>query len=211
MGAKQMKCLSSSSPAHTPKEEYIIAKSEDSGELVCNHTEQPQSLEDVVKSSATEPSPGPEHAGKEESSTWEEQLCAQQEHLEKEMQETRKMMTRLQALLLHGSLPEDEQTSTLSFGESTSSEQQLDALQQRMSVQEDSVLQLKQELLRSSMAREELEGQNVELERKLSERNRLLSEYKKELGQKDRLLQQQHAKLDDALLRISESYHRVTK
>uniref|UniRef100_A0A8C2GRP4 DIX domain containing 1a n=2 Tax=Cyprinus carpio TaxID=7962 RepID=A0A8C2GRP4_CYPCA len=208
-----MKCLSSSSPAHTPKEEYIIAKSEDSGEIVGNHTEQPQSLEDVVKSSATEPSPGPEHAGKEESSTWEEQLCAQQEQLEKEMQETRKMVTRLQALLLHGSLPEDEQTSTLSFGDSTSSEQQLilirsrldqsmeesldlkrellrykqearnlqaikDALQQRMSVQEDSVLQLKQELLRSSMAREELEGQNVELERKLSERNRLLSEYK---------------------------------
>uniref|UniRef100_A0A673JUB5 Dixin-A-like n=1 Tax=Sinocyclocheilus rhinocerous TaxID=307959 RepID=A0A673JUB5_9TELE len=187
--------LSSSSPAHTPKEEYIIAISEDSGELVWNHTEQPQSLEDVVKSSATEPSPGPEHAGKEESSTWEEQLCAQQEQLEKEMQETRKMVTRLQALLLHGSLPEDEQTSTLSFGDSTSSEQQLilirsrldqsmeesldlkrellrykqearnlqaikDALHQRMSVQEDSVLQLKQELLRSSMAREELEGQN---------------------------------------------------
>uniref|UniRef100_A0A8C2HYD9 DIX domain containing 1a n=1 Tax=Cyprinus carpio TaxID=7962 RepID=A0A8C2HYD9_CYPCA len=260
--------LSSSSPAHTPKEEYIIAKSEDSGDIVGNHTEQPQSLgrmlflfdptfyslsnvfvsfeEDVVKSSATEPSPGPEHAGKEESSTWEEQLCAQQEQLEKEMQETRKMVTRLQALLLHGSLPEDEQTSTLSFGDSTSSEQQLilirsrldqsmeesldlkrellrykqearnlqaikDALQQRMSVQEDSVLQLKQELLRSSMAREELEGQNVELERKLSERNRLLSEYKKELGQKDRLLQQQQSKLDDALRRISESYHRVTE
>uniref|UniRef100_A0A673NJH0 Dixin-A n=1 Tax=Sinocyclocheilus rhinocerous TaxID=307959 RepID=A0A673NJH0_9TELE len=245
MGAKQMKCLSSSSPAHTPKEEYIIAKSEDSGEIVGNHTEQPQSLEDVVKSSATELSPGPEHAGKEESSTWEEQLCAQQEQLEKEMQETRKMVTRLQALLLHGSLPEDEQTSTLSFGDSTSSEQQLilirsrldqsmeesldlkrellrykqearnlqaikDALQQRMSVQEDSVLQLKQELLRSSMAREELEGQNVELERKLSERNRLLSEYKKELGQKDRLLQQQQSKLDDALRRISESYHRLS-
>lgn len=52
--------------------------------------------EDVVKSSATEPSPGPEHAGKEESSTWEEQLCAQQEQLEKEMQETRKMVSRLQ-------------------------------------------------------------------------------------------------------------------
>ncbi len=31
----------------------------------------------------------------------------------------------IQALLLHGSLPEDEQTSTLSFGDSTSSEQQL--------------------------------------------------------------------------------------
>lgn len=36
-----------------------------------------------------------------------------------------------------------------------------DALQYRMSVQEDSVLQLKQELLRSSMDKEDLEGQNV--------------------------------------------------
>ncbi|CDQ76439.1 unnamed protein product [Oncorhynchus mykiss] len=29
MGAKQMKCLSSASPAHSPKEEYIIAQSTD--------------------------------------------------------------------------------------------------------------------------------------------------------------------------------------
>ena len=36
-----------------------------------------------------------------------------------------------------------------------------DAMQQRMAVQEDSVLQLKQELLRCSMAREQLEGENV--------------------------------------------------
>lgn len=41
---QHLSSLSSSSPAHTPKEEYIIAKSEDSGELVGNHTEQPQSL-----------------------------------------------------------------------------------------------------------------------------------------------------------------------
>lgn len=87
-----------------------------------NHTVQPQSLsgrihacltivsmrvlfayhiftfttEDAVKSSATEPSPIPEHAGKDENNPWEEQLCAQQEQLEKDMQETRKMVTRLQ-------------------------------------------------------------------------------------------------------------------
>lgn len=36
-----------------------------------------------------------------------------------------------------------------------------DALQQRMAVQESSVLQLKQELLRTSMAKDELAGQNV--------------------------------------------------
>ncbi|XP_051535853.1 dixin-A-like isoform X2 [Myxocyprinus asiaticus] len=244
MGAKQMKCLSSSSPTHSPKEEYIIDKSEEQGKLVGNHTEQPQSLtEDAMKSSATEPFPGPDHAVKEESSTWEEQLCAQQEQLEKEMQETRKMVSRLQALLLYGLLPEDEQTSTLSFGDGIiNSEQQLimirsrldqsmeesldlkrellrykqeacnlqavkDALQQRMSVQEDSMLQLKQELLRSSMAREELERQNVELERKLNDRNRMLSEYKR-----DRLLQQQqHVKLNDTLRRMNESnYHRIS-
>lgn len=36
-----------------------------------------------------------------------------------------------------------------------------DAMQYRMTIQEDSVLQLKQELLRSSMDKEELAGQNV--------------------------------------------------
>lgn len=36
-----------------------------------------------------------------------------------------------------------------------------DALQQRMAVQESSVLQLKQEVLRASMSRDELAGQNV--------------------------------------------------
>ncbi|KAL7831721.1 hypothetical protein AOLI_G00292690 [Acnodon oligacanthus] len=243
MGAKPMKCLSSSSPTHTPKEEYIIAQSEEQPETVGNHTEQPQSIkEDAVKSSANEPTPGPEHAGTGDASSWEEQLCAQQEQLEKEMQETRKMVSRLQALLLHGSLPEDEQAAPL-FGDNVSNaEQQLilirsrldqsmeesldlkrellrykqearnlqavkDALQQRMSVQEDSVLQLKQELLRSSMAREELAGQNVELQRKLSDREKLLSDCKKEIAQKDRQLQQQQAKLDESLRKLSENSH----
>lgn len=38
-----------------------------------------------------------------------------------------------------------------------------DALQQRMTVQESAVLQLKQELLRTSMNRDELAGQNVSM------------------------------------------------
>uniref|UniRef100_A0AAR2K815 DIX domain containing 1 n=1 Tax=Pygocentrus nattereri TaxID=42514 RepID=A0AAR2K815_PYGNA len=81
----------------------------------------------------------------------------------------------------------------------------VDALQQRMAVQEASVLQLKQELLRTSMNRDELAGQNAELQRKLEERSRLLSEYKKELGQKDRLIQQQQLKLDEALRKLTDS------
>lgn len=227
-----MKCLSAPSPTHAPKEEYIIANSEEQETA----TEQPSAdlhsrKEDGEKSCTPGPHSDAEHAGTAEDSSWEDQLFAQQEQLEKEMQETRRMVTRLQALLLHGSLPEDEQGVPLGFGETcTNAEQQMilirsrldqsmeealdlkrelmrykqearnlqavkDALQQRMSAQEDSVLQLKQELLRSSMAREELAGQNVELQRKLGERNKLLSEYKKEIGQKDKLLQQQH-KLD---------------
>ncbi|GAA6097975.1 dixin-A isoform X1 [Tachysurus ichikawai] len=244
MGGKPMKCLSSSSPTHTPKEEYIIGQTEEQGEILGNHTEQPQSLNtDAVKLSFNEPTPGPENTGTGDGNSWEEQLYIQQEQLEKEMQETRKMVTRLQALLLHGSLPEDEQTISL-FGDSAiNSEQQLilirsrldqsmeesldlkrellrykqearnlqavkDALQYRMSIQEDSVLQLKQELLRSSMDKEDLAGQNMELQRKLSDRDRLLSEYKKEIAQKDRQLQQNQPKLEESVCTLNETNHR---
>lgn len=91
-----------------------------------NHTEQPQSLNgkmkiwidhlhsftfasstilfalilaDTVKLSSNEPTPGPENPGAGDGSSWEEQLYIQQEQLEKEMQETRKMVTRLQVSL----------------------------------------------------------------------------------------------------------------
>lgn len=60
------------------------------------------------------------------------------------------------------------------------------------------MLQLKQELLRCNMAKDQLEGENAELKRKLSERNKLLSEYEQQLGRKDRILQQQQQKLDEA-------------
>uniref|UniRef100_G3TUP7 Dixin n=1 Tax=Loxodonta africana TaxID=9785 RepID=G3TUP7_LOXAF len=178
--------------------------------------------------------------------SWEEQLLEQQEHLEKEMEETKKMISGLQALLLNGSLPEDEQERPLALCEpGVKLEEQLiiiqsrldqsmeenqdlkkevlkckqearnlqgikDALQQRLAQQDTSVLQLKQELLRANMDKDELHNQNVDLQRKLDERNRLLGEYKKELGQKDRLLQQHQAKLEEALRKLSEaSYQQV--
>uniref|UniRef100_A0A8C1L568 DIX domain containing 1b n=1 Tax=Cyprinus carpio TaxID=7962 RepID=A0A8C1L568_CYPCA len=192
-------------------------------------------LEDTVKLALCDQAIVSGHDGLAGGCTWEDKLCEQQEQLEREMQEARKMVSSLQALLLHGSLPEDEQEVSLSLGEGVeNAEQQLvvirsrldqsmeesqelkvgfqsifvlgwDALQQRMAVQESSVLQLKQELLRTSMAKDELAGQSAELQRKLEERNRLLSEYKKELGQKDRLLQQQQLKLDEALRKLTDS------
>uniref|UniRef100_A0A3Q0R8H7 DIX domain containing 1a n=1 Tax=Amphilophus citrinellus TaxID=61819 RepID=A0A3Q0R8H7_AMPCI len=241
--------LSSASPAHSPKEEYVITQEEICHRLVgctstlvepdmmqlkkklpCLISSAPLLLSEEVSLCGLCPSLG--HDGQEEEKSWEEQLDAHQEQLEKEMQDARRMVFRLQALLLHGSLPEEDQDGSVSFGDNrANTEQQLvlvrsrldqsmeealdlkrellrhkqetrhiqaikDALQQRLAVQEDAVLQLKQELLRCNMAKDQLEGENAELKRKLSERNKLLSEY--ELGRKDRILQQQQQKLDEA-------------
>ncbi|XP_074466860.1 dixin-A-like isoform X4 [Sebastes fasciatus] len=156
------------------------------------------------------------------------------EALEEEVQETRKMVSALQALLLHGSLPEDEQDVSLSLDQGNA-EQQLvvvirsrldqsmeeaqelkrellrckqetrnlqgvkDAQQQRLCTQEASILQMKQELLRASMTKDELNNQNAELQWKLEECNRLWGESKNEIGQKDRLLQQLKHKLEESI------------
>ncbi|XP_028976849.1 dixin isoform X2 [Esox lucius] len=152
--------------------------------------------------------------------------------LEREMQETRRMVSALQALLLHGSLPEDEQEEfSLTLGEDNAQQQLVvirscldqsmeetqelkrellrckqelrnlqgvkDAQQQRLCVQEECVLQLKQELLRAGMNQDQLTSISAELQRKLEDRNRMLNECKKELGQKDKLLQQQKHKLEE--------------
>uniref|UniRef100_A0A3B4GHG1 Dixin-A-like n=1 Tax=Pundamilia nyererei TaxID=303518 RepID=A0A3B4GHG1_9CICH len=228
--------LSSASPAHSPKEEYVITQLTDTPkeETVHDHPENQGEPQDD-KSELTE-----KKSVTGWLASWEEQLDAHQEQLEKEMQEARRMVFRLQALLLHGSLPEEDQDGSVSFGDNrANTEQQLvlirsrldqsmeealdlkrellrhkqetrhiqaikDALQQRLAVQEDAVLQLKQELLRCNMAKDQLEGENAELKRKLSERNKLLSEY--ELGRKDRILQQQQQKLDEAQHKAHEAF-----
>ncbi|PWA22110.1 hypothetical protein CCH79_00010318 [Gambusia affinis] len=321
--------LSSASPAHSPKEEYLIAQSAEAptGEAASHRPDnQGETREDKSEPTERKSVPGRSAAREtpveakyhaisktstrayspclfpsedvplcglcptlgrdgqeEEEKSWEEQLDVHQEQLEKEMQEARRMVFRLQGLLLHGSLPEEDQDGSGSFGDGRATmEQQLvrsgslpisadlrrprsgadfarldqsmeegldlkrellrhkqetrhiqaikDALQQRLSVQEDAVLQLKQELLRCNMAKDQLEGENVrqvmisffnlikylagmqvyveeilsrayciphsahlqeELKRKLSERNKLLTEYEQQLGKKDRLPQQQ--------------------
>ncbi|XP_068601699.1 dixin-A [Brachionichthys hirsutus] len=251
MGAKQMKCLSSASPAHSPKEEDVISSSTDGPkeQTVHNQSEEQGRLQDdkselTEKKCVTEevslcglcPSLGLDR--QEEEKSWEEQLDAHQEQLEKEMQEARRMVFRLQALLLHGSHPGEDQDGSVSFGDNrASAEHQLvlirsrldqsteealdlkrelmrhkqearhlqaikDALQQRLAVQEDAVLQLKQEVLRRDMDKDQLEGENAELKHKLTERN---SEYEQQLGRKDRMLQQQQQKLDEAQHKAHEA------
>ncbi|XP_068571952.1 dixin isoform X3 [Cebidichthys violaceus] len=155
------------------------------------------------------------------------------ETLEQEVQETRKMVSALQALLLRGSLPEDEQDVSLSLDQGNADQQLAvvihsrldqsmeearelkrellrckqemrnlqgvkDAQQQRLCTQEASILQMKQELLRASMTKDELNNRNAELQWKLEESNKMWGECKKEIGQKDRLLQQLKHKLEES-------------
>uniref|UniRef100_A0A8B9BH48 Dixin n=1 Tax=Anser brachyrhynchus TaxID=132585 RepID=A0A8B9BH48_9AVES len=220
--------LASPSPVHSTKSESTVTPSEEKAGYVIIHTEETES-----KTEETESHFQPDwQAGNPVShleNSWEEQLLEQQDHLEKEMEEAKKMISGLQALLLNGSLPEDEQEGSFELCEhGACPEEQLiiirsrldqsveenqdlkDALQQRLAQQDASVLQLKQELLRANMDKEELHNQNVDLQRKVEERNRLLAEYKKELGQKDRHLQQHQTKLDEMLRQLSEaSYQQV--
>ncbi|XP_015238310.1 PREDICTED: dixin isoform X1 [Cyprinodon variegatus] len=154
------------------------------------------------------------------------------ETLEKEVKETRKMVSALQALLLNGSLPEDEQDVSLTL-EPVNAEQQLvvtrgrldqsmeeitdlkrelllckqeirnlqavkDAQQQRLCAQEASILQMKQEILRAGMTKDELNNQNAEVKWKLEESNRMWGECKRDVGQKDRLLLQLKHKLEES-------------
>ncbi|XP_062414150.1 dixin-like isoform X2 [Pungitius pungitius] len=163
------------------------------------------------------------------------------ETLEQEVQETRKMVSALQALLLHGSLPEDEQDEqdgSLSLDQGNAEKQLVvihsrldqsmeearelkrellrckqemrnlqgvkDAQQQRLCTQEALILQMKQELLRDGMTKDELNNQNAELQWRLEECNKMWGECKKEIAQKDRLLQQLKHKLEDSKIKQIE-------
>ncbi|NXI21084.1 DIXC1 protein, partial [Sterrhoptilus dennistouni] len=237
--------LTSPSPVHSAKSESTVAPSEEKERLVILQTEETETKTEEADSHF-QPEWQAGSSGSYVENSWEEQLLEQQDHLEKEMEEAKKMISGLQALLLNGSLPEDEQEGSFELSErGACPEEQLiiirsrldqsveenqdlkkellkykqearnlqgikDALQQRLIQQDASVLQLKQELLRASMDKEELHNQNVDLQRKVEERNRLLAEYKKELCQKDRHLQQHQTKLDEMLRQLSEaSYQQV--
>ncbi|XP_033486785.1 dixin-A isoform X1 [Epinephelus fuscoguttatus] len=195
MGAKQMKCLSSASPAHSPKEEYVITQSADTPkeETLHDQSEDQGELQDdkselTEKKSVTEdvslcglcPSLG--HDVQEEEKSWEEQLDAHQEQLEKEMQEARRMVFRLQALLLHGSLPEEDQDGSVSFGDNrANAEQQLVLIRSRLDQSMEEALDLKRELLRNKQEARHLQAIKDALQQRLAVQEDAVLQLKQEL------------------------------
>uniref|UniRef100_W5LZY8 DIX domain containing 1a n=1 Tax=Lepisosteus oculatus TaxID=7918 RepID=W5LZY8_LEPOC len=224
--------LSSPSPAHTPKGELAVGQSESQEAKLSAQLEEARCKAEVL---VMAPLGGPVGAG--EGSSWEDQLLEQQEQLEREMEEARRMISSLQKkrIVINQAAANQKQSPleteenniriplfviinknlNVSFKKNRKpilhdSDRPLglslsqDALQQRMSLQESSVLQLKQELLRASMARDELHSQNISIVRIVDKQSTNLAQAKKELGHKDRLLQQQQLKLDEALRKVAE-------
>ncbi|KAJ8267081.1 hypothetical protein GJAV_G00138120 [Gymnothorax javanicus] len=170
--------LSSPSPTHTPKAESIGSK----GELVDGQSDDtPEKSDDVVKSAPCGPGPAAVHSRPVGRRCWEELLCEQQEQLEREMQEAKNMVSSLQALLLHGSLPEDEQIS-LNLGEGAeNAEQQLVVIRSRLDQSMEESQNLKKELLRYKQESRNLQGVKDALQQRLAAQEASVLQLKQEL------------------------------
>ncbi|EMP35139.1 Dixin [Chelonia mydas] len=180
--------LTSPSPIHSTKSESIATQSEEKAGFVIIRAEETETKTEETDSPFL-PEWQARSPGTYLETSWEDQLLEQQDHLEKEMEEAKKMISGLQALLLNGSLPEDEQEGSFVLCEhGACPEEQLVIIRSRLDQSMDENQDLK-----------------IDLQRKVEERNRLLGEYKKELGQKDRHLQQHQAKLDEMLHQLSEA------
>ncbi|XP_061683879.1 dixin-A isoform X2 [Syngnathoides biaculeatus] len=195
MGAKQMKCLSSASPVRSPKEEYAVTRPSDThgDETIRDQPEEQrggpghEEPELTHKNLAEETSlcglcPSLAHEVREEAKSWEEQLDIHQEQLEKEMHEARRMVFCLQALLLDGSLPEDDQGGSVSLGDNRANgEQQLVLTRSRLDQSMEEALDLKRELLRHKQDVRHIQAIKDALQQRLSMQEDAVLQLKQEL------------------------------
>ncbi|XP_062816866.1 dixin isoform X2 [Anolis carolinensis] len=114
--------------------------------------------------------------------SWEEQLLEQQDHLEKEMEEAKKMISGLQALLLNGSLPEDEQERLFALSEQEGCpEEQLVIARSRLDQSMKENQELKKELQRQKQEARSLQGVKEGLQQRLAQQDSLILQIKQEL------------------------------
>uniref|UniRef100_A0A673TSF5 DIX domain containing 1 n=1 Tax=Suricata suricatta TaxID=37032 RepID=A0A673TSF5_SURSU len=181
MGGTQVKCLTSPSPIHSAKSESIITQSEEKADFVIIPSGGIQNrTEETDSPFSRDWRPGSPGTCLETS--WEEQLLEQQEHLEKEMEEAKKMISGLQALLLNGSLPEDEQDRPLAFCEPGGNpEEQLIIIQSRLDQSMEENQDLKKELLKCKQEARNLQGIKDALQQRLTQQDASVLQLKQEL------------------------------
>lgn len=102
------------------------------------------------------------------------------ETLEKEVQDTRKMVSALQALLLHGSMPEDETDASFTLDQGNA-EQQLVVIRSRFDQSMDEAQELKRELLQCKQEMRNLQGVKAAQQQRLSSQEDTILQMKKEL------------------------------
>ncbi|XP_014640661.1 PREDICTED: dixin isoform X3 [Ceratotherium simum simum] len=173
--------LTSPSPIRSAKSESIITQSEEKADFVIISSEGIENRTEETDSPLSRDwLPGSPGAYLETS--WEEQLLEQQEHLEKEMEEAKKMISGLQALLLNGSLPEDEQERPLALCEpGVNPEEQLIIIQSRLDQSMEENQDLKKELLKCKQEARNLQGIKDALQQRLTQQDTSVLQLKQEL------------------------------
>ncbi|XP_059123824.1 dixin isoform X2 [Peromyscus eremicus] len=173
--------LTSPSPIHSAKSESIITQSEEKADFVIIPSEGIETRTDETGSPLSRDwRPG--SPGTYLEATWEEQLLEQQEHLEKEMEEAKKMISGLQALLLNGSLPEDEQERPLALCEpGVNPEEQLIIIRSRLDQSMEENQDLKKELLKCKQDARNLQGIKDALQQRLTQQDTSVLQLKQEL------------------------------
>ncbi|XP_059273164.1 dixin isoform X10 [Mustela nigripes] len=181
MGGTQVKCLTSPSPIHSAKSESIITQSEEKADFVMIPAEGIENRTEETDSPLSRDwRPG--SPGTYLETSWEEQLLEQQEHLEKEMEEAKKMISGLQALLLNGSLPEDEQERPLALLQpGVNPEEQLIIIQSRLDQSMEENQDLKKELLKCKQEARNLQGIKDALQQRLTQQDTSVLQLKQEL------------------------------
>ncbi|XP_028322471.1 dixin-like isoform X3 [Gouania willdenowi] len=102
------------------------------------------------------------------------------ESLEKEVQDTRKMVSALQALLLHGSLPEDQQDAPLTLDQENT-EHHLVVIRSRLDQSMEEAQELKRELMCCKMEMRNLQGVKEAQQQRLCTQETSILHMKQEL------------------------------
>ncbi|XP_029878401.1 dixin isoform X2 [Aquila chrysaetos chrysaetos] len=175
--------LTSPSPIHSAKSESTVAPSEEKERLVIIHTEETETKPKTEETeSHFQPEWQPGNPGSYLENSWEEQLLEQQDHLEKEMEEAKKMISGLQALLLNGSLPEDEQEGSFELCEhGACPEEQLIIIRSRLDQSVEENQDLKKELLKYKQEARNLQGIKDALQQRLIQQDASVLQLKQEL------------------------------
>ncbi|KAJ7304947.1 hypothetical protein JRQ81_010643 [Phrynocephalus forsythii] len=173
--------LTSPSPINSAKSESSAAPSEDKAGFNLVHEEEGDTRTEET-GSLFRPEWQARCPGTSVEPPWEEQLLEQQDHLEKEMEEAKKMISGLQALLLHGTLPEDEQERSFVLCEQEACpEEQLVIIRSRLDQSMEENQELKKELQRHRQEAQSLQGVKDALQQRLAQQEALLLQIKQEL------------------------------